>query len=121
PVDPLVRRSLLDGMVDTASGFNAHPGDVQRRAQLLAHSLDVEDWAEIAGAGFPWHMIGSAIDELGKYAESLPWYERAVAAEEKGDLHGRVDSQNLGMSLHQVGYCYSSQGKYAEALPWYER
>jgi len=121
PVDPLVRRALLDGLVDTARGFGAHPADVQRRAQLLAHSLDIDDWAELAGADFPWHMMGSAIDELSKFAEALPWYERAVAVKEKGDLDGRVDSQSLGTSLHQVGSCYSRQGKYAEALPWFER
>ena len=113
-VDPLVRRSLLDGLADTAREFVTHPGDVQRRAQLLAHSLDVDDWAAMAGSDFPWHMIGSAIDELGKYAEALRWYERAVAAEEKGNPDGRVDSQSLGISLHQVGSCYSRQGKYAE-------
>ncbi|MBI2908059.1 MAG: tetratricopeptide repeat protein, partial [Chloroflexi bacterium] len=44
-----------------------------------------------------------------------------MAASEKGDIHGRVDQESLGVSLNQVGSCLSSQGKFAEAIPWYER
>jgi tetratricopeptide (TPR) repeat protein len=65
--------------------------------------------------------VGDCYSSLGKFAEALPWYERAVAAAEKGDVHGRVNSASLGGSLHQVGYCYSSLGEFAEALPWFER
>ena len=50
-----------------------------------------------------------------------PWYERAVAAEEHGDVHGRVDHESHGSSLHQVGYCLASTGQFAAARPWYER
>jgi hypothetical protein len=47
--------------------------------------------------------------------------ERAVAAKEKGDVHGRVDPASLGKSLHMVGDCYARWGKFAQALPWLER
>jgi hypothetical protein len=49
------------------------------------------------------------------------WFERAVAAAEKGDVHGRVDAASLGVSLHEVGSCHASQGKFTEALPWFGR
>ena len=39
-------------------------------------------------------------------AEARGWFERAVAAEEKGDLHSRVDPASPGRSLHMVGFCY---------------
>jgi hypothetical protein len=50
----------------------------------------------------------------------MPWFERAVAAKEKGDLFGRVDFESLGVSLHEVGDCYFLQGQFAKALPWFE-
>ena len=118
---PSVRRSLFEGLLSAAHAFSEHPGDLDHRALILAHSLDVDDWAALVTDGPEWHAIGHAIAELGKYAEALPWFKRAVAAKEKGDVHGRIDPANLGTSLHQVGYCYFSQGQYAEALPWFER
>ena len=65
--------------------------------------------------------MGDCYASQGQYAEVLPWFERAVARAEKGDVHGCIDSASLGTSLHQVGYCYARQGQYTEALPWVER
>jgi hypothetical protein len=45
----------------------------------------------------------------------------AVAAKQKGDVHGRIDHESLGSGLHQVGLCLSSIGEFAAARPWYER
>ena len=50
-----------------------------------------------------------------------PWFERAVEAKQKGDVHGRVDHESLGISLHQVGFCFASTGRFEEARPWFER
>ena len=57
----------------------------------------------------------------GRFVEARKWFERAVAAKEKGDVHGRIDPASLGTSLHEVGYCYSRTGKYDEARGWFER
>ena len=65
--------------------------------------------------------VGDCYSSQGQFAEALPWFERAVAAKEKGDVHGRVDAASLGVSLHGVGDCHSSLGQLAEALPWLER
>ena len=46
-----------------------------------------------------------------QYEAARPWFERAVAEEEQGDVHGRVDHASLGSSLHQVGYCLSQTGR----------
>jgi tetratricopeptide (TPR) repeat protein len=58
---------------------------------------------------------------LGQFTEALPWFERAVAAKERGDMYSRVDPNNLGKSLHGVGDCHARQGRLAEALSWFER
>jgi len=71
--------------------------------------------------GVSLHCMGDCYWSLGQLAEALPWYERAVAAKEKGDVHGRVDSESLGVSLHCMGDCYWSLGQLAEALRWFER
>jgi len=57
--------------------------------------------------------VGDCYSSQGKFAEALPWFDRAVAAKEKGDVHGRVDSESLRVSLHLVGYCYESMGRSA--------
>ena len=51
--------------------------------------------------------LGRALYEIGQFEAARPWFERAVAAKEQGDVHGRVDHESLGGSLHQVGYCLS--------------
>jgi hypothetical protein len=61
------------------------------------------------------HQVGDCHASRGQFTEALSWLERAVAAKEKDDVHGRVDLASLGMSLHQVGDCYASQGQFAEA------
>ena len=57
----------------------------------------------------------------GQFEAALPWFERAVAAKEQGDVHGRVDHASLGTSLNQVGHCLASTGQFEAALPWFER
>ena len=61
------------------------------------------------------------LSETGQYEAARPWFERAVAETEQGDVHGRVDHESLGSSLHQVGYCLSQTGQYEAARPWFER
>jgi len=119
--DVSVRRALFDGLLSTARAFSEHPGDLDRRALMLTHSLGVDEWAALVTNASEWDVVGDAITELGQFAKALPWFERAVAAKAKGDVHGRVNSESLGTSLRQVGVCYSRQGQFAEALPWFER
>src|SRR5260370_1170539 len=49
--------------------------------------------------------VGSCLSRTGEFAAARPWFERAVAEAEKGDVHGRVDHESLGTSLHEVGDC----------------
>ena len=67
--------------------------------------------------------IGTSIlrASQGKYAEALPWLERAVAAKETGDVHGRVDFQSLGLSLDLASTCHASLGNVDDARIWSER
>ncbi|MFN0073971.1 MAG: metallophosphoesterase [Chloroflexota bacterium] len=65
--------------------------------------------------------IGRALYEIGHFDQARPWFERAIAEAEQGDIHGRVDHQSLGVSLHLVGYCYASTGDFEQARPWFER
>jgi hypothetical protein len=65
--------------------------------------------------------VGSCLSRSGQFTEALPWFERAIAEAEKGDVHGCIDHRSLGASLHWAGYCLSRSGQFAEALPWLER
>jgi hypothetical protein len=49
------------------------------------------------------HQVGYCLSSLGQHAEAKPWFERAVVAKEKGDVHGRVDGESVGRSLRSLG------------------
>jgi len=106
-----------------ASGNDPSNGAIV--TNLLSYPLSPEDWS-LAGhavtlSGSDCHSIGYGLSTIGLFVEARPWYERAVAAKEQGDIHGRVDHESLGNSLHQVGYCLSMTGDYEGARPWFER
>ena len=110
-------------LVEIAEGVAAAPNRSDLAAILMTYPVDPAWWTEaqvdisIEGG----QSIGDALAEIGQFNPARPWYERAVAEAEKGDVHGRIDHESLSSSLHQVGYCLSSTGEFADAQPWYER
>ena len=68
----------------------------------------------------PWHQPapgGILPGEPGSVRGGAAWFERAVAAKEQGDIHGRVDHASLGRSLHKVGDCLSSRASSPRRSP----
>ena len=109
-------------LIELARSVAATPNRAVLAAALLTYPTEIESWKD-AGREILLEnggVVGSALIELGRYADARPWFERAVAAAEKGDVHGRIDHASLGVSLHLVGYCLSSTGQFADARPWSE-
>jgi tetratricopeptide (TPR) repeat protein len=106
-----------------AGEVSAHPNCADLVALMLAYAPDNEFWREgdAAASVEDGETIGRALFGVGRFAAARPWFERAVAEKEQGDVHGRVDHESLGRSLHQVGVCLSSTGEFAAARPWFER
>jgi tetratricopeptide (TPR) repeat protein len=118
-----VRESQSNRFFELAELVAANPADTQTAASFIAYPLTPDAWGQV-GQQFPLEqvgVIGRALYEIGRFAESRPWCERAVTEREKGDVHGRIDHKGLGRSLHMVGYCLSSTGKYEDARRWFER
>ncbi|HYE52653.1 MAG TPA: TIR domain-containing protein, partial [Azospirillaceae bacterium] len=118
-----IRRKQKKDFLDIAWEFACQPNRVDLAKELKTFTADPSAW-ERAGADLSiedGERIGRALIESGQFMTALPWFERAVAAKEQGDIHGRVDHDSLGRSRHLVGYCLSSQGRFAEAQPWFER
>jgi hypothetical protein len=67
------------------------------------------------------HQVGLCLSSVGQDAEALPWYERAVAAKEKGDVHGRIDHASLSISLREGADCLRELGKNELADEWEQR
>ena len=88
------------------------PSRPSRRATSTAASTTTSLGRSLHQVGFCWRAPG-------QFAEAQPWFERAVEAEEKGDIHGRVDHERR-RSLHQVGFCFASRAVRGGA-PWFER
>jgi tetratricopeptide (TPR) repeat protein len=120
----LLRRHF-EAFAAAAGEFAEHPGDGQRRTRLLAYPVEIGFWAAFAATAPALaehaHTVGDGLIETGHFADALPWYERAVEAQQKGDVHGCVDHQRLGSSLHHVGRCHWSVNRVDEARTWYER
>jgi tetratricopeptide (TPR) repeat protein len=112
-----------EAFVKAAQAFKANPAETHLREQLAGYPSLVSEWEPMGAPtdGVDCHTISRALAEAGRFSEAREWSERAVAAAEKGDVHGRVDHASLGISVHQVGVCLSRLGQYAEARPWFER
>lgn len=71
-------------------------------ADLLCYPHSPERWSithhPLTLSGSDFHTIGYGLSTIGLFGEAQPWYERAVAAAEQGDVHGRVDQQSLEVS-----------------------
>jgi hypothetical protein len=61
PLGESVRQSLFRGLLAAAREFFEHPGDLDRRASMLTHSLRVDDWAALVTDDSEWHAVGDAI------------------------------------------------------------
>jgi|GEM_PF-5549265 len=51
---------------------------------------------DVLGASL--HQLGYCYSRMGKLVEALFWFEQAVEAFEKGDIHGRIDHESLQFS-----------------------
>ncbi len=118
-----IAKAQVRRLVELARSVADAPNRADLAATLMAYPVDVGSWE--GGGGKisieQGEVVGRALYLIGRFTEARPWYERAVAAYEKGDTHGRIDLGNLGRSLYGVGYFLSSTGQFADARPWYER
>jgi hypothetical protein len=64
-----------------------------------------------ASLGRSLHQVGYCLWSVGEYAAARPWFERAVAEKEKGDVFGRVDHASLGVSLRGLAGCLRALGE----------
>ncbi|MGI8631302.1 MAG: tetratricopeptide repeat protein [Solirubrobacterales bacterium] len=119
----MVRSAQLDRFVDLGRQVAGSPADSELAARFLVYPLELERWVDamVDISVTEGEVVGRAMHELGRNDEARPWFERAVAAAEQGDVHGRIDHASLGRSLYQLGICLSRVGRYDEARPWYER
>ena len=62
--------------------------------------------------------MGYCLSRLKQYAEARPWYERAVAEAEQGDVHGRVDKPQLRQMLLNGAVCLDRLGDEDRAREW---
>jgi hypothetical protein len=46
--------------------------------------------------------VGYCLGSTGEFAAARPWFERAAAAKEKGDVHGRVDHESLAFTIRAI-------------------
>jgi tetratricopeptide (TPR) repeat protein len=110
-------------MIEIAGDLANHPHLADLAARFMAYLPDLGRWddRDAAVTGEEGAAVGQALIEIGAFEAARPWFERAVAEAEKGDVHGRVDHDSLGRSLDQVGYCLGSMGRFEAARPWFER
>jgi tetratricopeptide (TPR) repeat protein len=115
------RRWLFSRLVVAARALARDPTDLDHRAVVMAHSLALPDWDDVVHDGRDAHALGKVLGRLGRFADAVPWFERALALKQQRAGDQRRDSETIGASLHQLGYCLSHLGRFEDALTWFER
>jgi hypothetical protein len=92
---------------EAAYAYGEHPGDAGLRQRLLAYPAAKEYLERLSGH----YLLGVFYARAGQFARALPWFERAVEAAQKGDVHGRVDQESLRISLEAVSICRAKLGR----------
>ena len=102
--EPLMQivKAQAQRFVDLAASVVNTPNRADLAATLMTYPIDLESWR---GAGCEillekGELVGRALTEVGRFAPARSWFERAVAAKEKGDVQGRLDHDSLGTCLH---------------------
>ncbi len=116
-----VRRRQWERFRELAGVVAANPAELEVVGLLVAYPIAVAGWRDILDEGQyeAGTVVGRALYEIGRFAESQPWFEEAVAKARLGDSNGCLDHDSLGRSLHLVGSCLSNRGQFAEAQPWF--
>ena len=98
-----VRREQTARFCAAAALARDHPGDTETLRDFFRYRVDLSTWIDGAVAHIlsdvQLHKVGVALSTVGRFVEARPWHERAVAAKEQGDVHGRVNHASLGRSL----------------------
>jgi tetratricopeptide (TPR) repeat protein len=104
-------------IVEISRELADHPNRTGLAAKLMAFSPGPARWAEpnVEISVENGEMVGRALYEIGEFELARPWFERAVAAAEKGDIHDRIDHDSLGNSLRYLAYCLRQLKRYQEA------
>ena len=66
-------------------------------------------------------MVGYCLSSTGQYGEARTWFERAVAAKEQGDVHGRNDHESLCVTLLYGAELLRKLGDTETAVQWEKR
>jgi tetratricopeptide (TPR) repeat protein len=102
-----VRAVQSQRFVEVAGALAESPADTETARILMSYPLSPAAWADV-GQSVPTdngELIGRALYEIGRFEEARPWFERAVEAKQKGDVHGRIDHESLVTTL-RAGAAY---------------
>lgn len=110
-------------MIQLATQLVESPNRADVAGMLMTYGIQLESWKDHdkAISSIECGIVGRALLEIGHFAAARPWFARAVSEAEKGDVHGRVDHEELGKHLYGVGDCLRSTGEFAAARSWFER
>jgi hypothetical protein len=118
-----VRRVQRERFAEVAREVASHPNRAEAVTALLGFPLSPIDWCggddEFPVKDGEW--VSRALYEIGQFEAALPWYERAVSAKEKGDVHGRIDRESLCLSVQSLVECLEKLGRTMEVGQWKER
>jgi hypothetical protein len=100
-------------MVKAATEVAAAPNRADLASTLMTYSFDLERWndPDAAVSIEDGTHIGAALYETGQFAAARPWFERAVAEADQGDVHGRVDHASLKSIRQALANCLREIGR----------
>jgi AAA ATPase domain len=103
-------------MIQLASQLAETPNRADLAGTLMTYAIQFGSW-QYPDADFSIEAgatIGRALMEIGQFAAAHPWFERALAEAEKGDVYGRIDHASLGKTLQSRAKCLRDQAAILE-------
>eukprot|EP00959_Pyramimonas_sp_CCMP1952_P288873 6041484-Pyramimonas_sp.AAC.1 len=102
-------------MLETAEKF-AEAVPVAQRQLELAKNAHGEEHPDVALALYD---LACLYQDMGKYDDALPLFERSLAIYEK--VHHGEEHPAVALALYNLACLYQDMGKYDDALPLFKR
>ena len=114
----------IDGVAHCYRNFSKiyqHKLDFKTAEEYARKAITIYDTLKsrkIQKIGFSYHQLGNVLKDGGKYNESIPWFEKAIANFDEVKGKG---SFNAALSTMNIGKAYTYLKEYERGLIWYKK
>lgn len=108
-----VRQTQRDRFLKLAEYVGTEPGNRDLVTDFLTYPHELHVWEKLGSnlSTEDYQVVGRSLIELGEFDEACTWFERAIAEQQQGDLHGRIDHESVAGSMLAIADCLEKTGR----------